>query len=609
MIVRILALLLLFLFVPVTSYADTEVDPTTTGDPTGGTCDWSAIKESLYQTESSGSGGYTAIGPETRYGRPLGKYQFIPETQENMLNAGNCDPARQCRGRNILQPACHPVQECMMDALLAHNLEAIQNNSACQTLLNENRPISGCGQGNCLNCTATESGLLAAYHLGGADECGNLLRGSGDSDNTGTSTGYYACKHGGLPVPGNCTPQDYGYSSDPFTSSPTLTYRQAEFMEESGDIHGINLGANSIKTIWVAGLQLMANQLSTTMMAQAQAIGQFFDAKHQLETQRLMQQKAAEAHKDYHPSVQMCEIGTFVRDLANSEERARLSQVALNKMLMDRAMASGESKNFAAGSDVDTRIKAYQDKFCDKTDNVNYNEKLCRQTSQQEQVNADINFTQLIDKPLTIKVDLLDEGKAPDAATALQEENLFSFLEYIFMHDPYPAVDRDKTILSTFIEPYSEMRSLVAMRSVAQNSFSEIIAQKVEGSEDSPTKTNAPFLKALMEEVGIKKTEIEDLIGERPSYYAQMEVLTKKIYQHPEFISNLYDKPANVKRMIAAMTAIKIMQDRDIHDSLMRREMLLSMILEINLRYRQQDMMNREIRKVLGRPLDLDEQD
>ena len=38
-----------------------------------------------------------------------------------------------------------------------------------------------------------------------------------------------------------------------------------------------------------------------------------------------MQMKTAEAHKAYHPSEQMCEIGTFSRDLLNSEQRSKLT--------------------------------------------------------------------------------------------------------------------------------------------------------------------------------------------------------------------------------------------------------------------------------------------
>jgi len=40
----------------------------------------------------------------------------------------------------------------------------------------------------------------------------------------------------------------------------------------------------------------MTNQLTATSMQQVQIIGSFFDAKHQLETQRMFQQMTAEAH-------------------------------------------------------------------------------------------------------------------------------------------------------------------------------------------------------------------------------------------------------------------------------------------------------------------------
>ena len=63
-----------------------------------------------------------------------------------------------------------------------------------------------------------------------------------------------------------------------------------------------------------------------------------------------------------------------------------------------------------------------------------------------------------------------------------------------------------------------------------------------------------------------------------------MEFLTRKMYQNPNFYTNLYDKPTNVKRIGAAMKAIKLMQDRDIQAALQRREMLMSMMLELKLR-------------------------
>ena len=74
--------------------------------------------------------------------------------------------------------------------------------------------------------------------------------------------------------------------------------------------------------------------------------------------------------------------------------------------------------------------------------------------------------------------------------------------------------------------------------------------------------------------------QIDEILGERPSYYAQMEVLTKKIYQSPNFYTNLYDKPANVKRIGASIDAITIMNQRDRFESLLRREMLTSVLVE-----------------------------
>jgi hypothetical protein len=109
-------------------------------------------------------------------------------------------------------------------------------------------------------------------------------------------------------------------------------------------------------------------------------------------------------------------------------------------------------------------------------------------------------------------------------------------------------------------------------------------------------------MKALLQEMGAAPADIEELMGENPSYYAQMEILTKKIYQNPEFIINLYDKPANVKRIRAAGQAIKTMQDRDIHEALERRMMLISALKALQDRYKQQDLIVREVTPVLNSP-------
>jgi hypothetical protein len=73
-------------------------------------------------------------------------------------------------------------------------------------------------------------------------------------------------------------------------------------------------------------------------------------------------------------------------------------------------------------------------------------------------------------------------------------------------------------------------------------------------------------------------------MGENPSYYAQLEILAKKIYQDTDFYANLYDKPANVSRKLVSMKAIELMLDRAIYESQLRREMAVSVTLSSKLR-------------------------
>jgi hypothetical protein len=556
----------------------------------GGVCDWSAIKDSLYGTESAGSGGYNAVGPNTKYGKPLGKYQFIPPTQESMLNKNPQCKGQNCHGSAIMNTACHPVQECLMDALLAENQDRIKKNKDCQALLG--RSIRGCrytSRGEeCLECSGTESGLLAAYHLGGADSCSNVLGGSnngnGDFDGgapfKGTSEAYYMCKHGGKAVPGNCTPPDYDYSVPP----PTLTYQQLQVLEGQGDEGFINTGA-TIKGWWVGGLMIMAEQFTANMMVQVQSIGKMLDAKHQLETQRLFQEKIAEAHKDYHPSEQMCTFGTFARDLASTERHANLTRSALSKEVLQRELGSGDGKGMTNATDTLSRLKKFIGTFCDPMDNSEGLKNLCKTPNQDAGMfNRDIDYTRTLDEPLSLDIDMTDDEVTSD------EEAVFALIDNLFAHKPMQRIGETALEQRKFQYYYHNQRSIIAMRGIARNSFSNLIALKTATPEQE--KSTGPYLKALMKELGLDDEEVEKILGENPSYFAQMDFLTRKIYQNPAFYTNLYDKPVNVERIRAAMRAIKLMNDRDIQSAMHRREMLLSMMLELRLREQASDVYN-----------------
>ena len=109
------------------------------------------------------------------------------------------------------------------------------------------------------------------------------------------------------------------------------------------------------------------------------------------------------------------------------------------------------------------------------------------------------------------------------------------------------------------------------------------MSMKAQAPEGAAEQSGWSFMKSFMRDFGLSDTEIIDTLGERPSYYAQMEVLTKKLYQSPDFYTNLYDKPANIDRISASMEAIKLMQMRDWFHAATRREMLASLLVEEGL--------------------------
>jgi len=568
--------------------------------PGGGTCDFTELKNSIAGTESGGDCSQEGLGDAAKVGAN-GKYQFIPDTWKSMVK--NCPNAERCPHAShafFHDPVCCQVQECAMDNLLAANLKYTKS-KACQELLGKS--IEGLQivydrkkktwVTNKLPCQVSLSGILGAAHLGGNDVCSNVLNGrcggNGDFDGAGggctykgTSEAYYMCRHGNKGVPGQCTPPAGHDAQTP----PIGTWPQIRIRIGQGE--PVIIGSNDgIKEHWVAGMMLMAEQFTANMAMMVQMIGTLFDAKHQLETQRLFQEKVAEAHKDYQPSEQMCTFGTMARDLLATERSANLSRTAVSAQLLQRELGSGDSMGMSYATDSLSRLAQFRKKFCNPDDNGKGLKFLCPTAAPAETRNVDINYTQVLDQPLSLDINLMKADVTPD------EEIVFALVDNLFAHDPMPRLPVDPMAQQKYQYHYMNVRSIVAMRGIARNSISNIIAMKTATpNAEANGASAAPYMRALMLEFGLKPEEVKKLLGDNPSYYAQMELLTKKIYQNPSFYTNLYDKPANIERIRTAMRAIKLMQDRDIQASLHRREMLLSIMLELRLRQRAEAVYN-----------------
>lgn len=351
---------------------------------------------------------------------------------------------------------------------------------------------------------------------------------------------------------------------------------------------------------WVKGLAELTEFLGAFGMYQVEMVGTFFDAKNQLETRRLYNQMAAEAHKDYHPSEDMCWFGTNSRSLASTERRGDLNKLYLSKRAISRQLGT-YSTPAAEGLEIDNAIRWRQfvNENCDPKDNAwtvpgSGLDLACDHdgpggatttgANVQDRMNRDIDYTRLIDEPRSIGVNFSDTS-LPTAVPA-DEQDVLSMSMNLYGNEVLTRnLTREVLTARKGQMLYMLLRSVAAKRSVAQNSFNAIVALKSEGTNGTIPATLpevGTFMAAVIRDLMPAATpdaDIYAILGRNPSYYAQLEFLSKKIYQSPKFFANLYDKPANVERKSVAMKAVELMLDRALYESELRQEMILSVLL------------------------------
>lgn len=354
-------------------------------------------------------------------------------------------------------------------------------------------------------------------------------------------------------------------------------------------------GIGQVQSRYTSALIRMTEQLSAVMVQQTLIIGAFLDAKMQLTVQRKMQELMARAHKDYHPSEQICRIGTFVKSISHTETKSELNKQALNKLLMEDYLGVDGHYTFdGENSAIPMRIKQYQEKYCDPRDNNRQLQLFCSAhdnltsltNAQRNRLNKDIDYARTMYSKLTYNADFSDATATDD------EEDLIALARNLY----YPEMIYSPTseLVANDVSQHYKSRSYAAKQNVAHNSFINIVGMKSSapagpaGAAPLTEDSGWTYMKALLREFGVDDAnasgstddEINTILGDRPSYYAQMEVLTKKIYQSPNFYTNLYDKPANVDRIGASLDAISIMSQRDRFDSMLRTEMLAALLVE-----------------------------
>lgn len=334
----------------------------------------------------------------------------------------------------------------------------------------------------------------------------------------------------------------------------------------------------------------MADELSTVGLAQVASIGGFFDAQNHVQSQRVLNVMKAEAHNKYKPSASLCVFGTSVRSLAATEVASQNNREILLKRSLDRQLGNGSSSGSEFGhNDRTQRLLQFKSIYCNPQDNMGTFDEFCEFDKNDiygnanapinNRMNNDIDYTRFIDSRKTIDIDFSDNTDSND------EVDLIALANNLYAHDLMFRPQKDRLLAGQNQDVYMGARALVAKRNVAENSFYTIAAMKSRG-----TMSDTRYIGNALRNMGMDGDDLIAYLGNNPSYYAQMEVLTKKLYQNPQFFINLIDSPENVDRQHAAMQSFELMQQRDIFESFMRSEMLLSILVEMELEELQLDV-------------------
>ena len=333
---------------------------------------------------------------------------------------------------------------------------------------------------------------------------------------------------------------------------------------------------------YIQPMMLMTEQISAVAMQQTKIIGSFLDAKYQLETQRIHQKLKAEAVKDYHPSEQMCRIGSYMRSLATVEQKGAHDRIVLSNILVDTYTNQlNTSGTLGPSGYMPDRMEQYKTLYCNPNDNSGGLDLICQHGGGLGAVdparsNKDIDFSRTLDFPSTLDIDFSDANLSDD------ETDIIALARNLYWPSVFARMNKDKALEDS--KYYMRARHLMALNNLSHNTFTKIVGMKARAPV--PTGSVQPgwaYMKTMLRDLGLTDIEVAQMAGENPSYYSQMDILTKRIYQNPDFYTNLYDKPTNVDRINTSLEAIRLMQMRDHYEASLRREMLLSGILENEL--------------------------
>jgi hypothetical protein len=364
-------------------------------------------------------------------------------------------------------------------------------------------------------------------------------------------------------------------ANQPKKKIPYIIQGSIEFQSEASWVEGAfaaSFSASDYDATWVGGLKKWTNEIRNGVYLRVAALGAFLDAQSFNDTLRALQISTVRTLVNYTPSDAVCRFGTLTKSASSADAIADKNHLAFSKILFERDSQKVGTLYADPVKGIITLSDNFRSKYCDKKTNNGFLDAFCAASLTDADFNRDVDFTRVFDNPLTLDADFTVDGITKD------KHSVLALFDNLTMIEPLMSRDDNYFDLSTNTRASQDLRTLHGLRTVTSNSFGALVGEKVKSTAASST-----HMHKMLEQLGLSNPDAKKLVGDNPSYFAQMEVLSKKIYQDPAFYANLYESGANVDRQRVAMKAIELQQERDFLESLRRREMLLSVLLNARL--------------------------
>lgn len=361
------------------------------------------------------------------------------------------------------------------------------------------------------------------------------------------------------------------------------------------------LHKNYLKNTWweqllKPQLQLYSQQDTQTEIQAQNIRSTFADARNTNAYARTVQRQSAEMTMELMPDETTAQVACGVSDLPAAQQAAAATTTQISDSSAARRLGrSAGTSGIAIASDMRDRFDIFKRYFCNPEGWGGVLSNVCKDAGEAPDLDIQFSAVDADKKPIGIGNRwTLDLDDNPADRSTTDEVIVEAFRTNLFGNQLAARPTRDQFAQTNTQLAYLNQRGLEAKRNVAEYSFNSYIGEK---KKSEGGKGSKEFLENTLKNLNLGNAdEILERAGENPSYYAIMEVLGKKAYQSPDFYTNLTNLSPQVAQTHASVQAVGLMQMRDVYESLLRSEMILSLIVEMELADRQREVQATTLR-------------